>query len=160
MFISSCGWTAAVSSASLVCHSSVDRMEMLLISLRSECHQNCVRSPHEANMFGEFHSLCAPKKYFAPRSRELSLVLAFDNIDLVRSVPSQELFENNSFEKDHGTERRSAWQTGLLIFRRLTLHSPCYSQPANILLDEKGHTKISDLGLACDLSKKKPHASV
>nr|XP_029501591.1 beta-adrenergic receptor kinase 2-like [Oncorhynchus nerka] len=34
------------------------------------------------------------------------------------------------------------------------------SQPANILLDEHGHVRISDLGLACDFSKKKPHASV
>jgi beta-adrenergic-receptor kinase len=39
-----------------------------------------------------------------------------------------------------------------LIFRDL--------KPANILLDEHGHVRISDLGLACDFSKKKPHASV
>lgn len=35
-----------------------------------------------------------------------------------------------------------------------------FPQPANILLDEHGHVRISDLGLACDFSKKKPHASV
>lgn len=41
------------------------------------------------------------------------------------------------------------------------LTSPCVGfQPANILLDEHGHVRISDLGLACDFSKKKPHASV
>uniref|UniRef100_A0A915CVK6 G protein-coupled receptor kinase n=1 Tax=Ditylenchus dipsaci TaxID=166011 RepID=A0A915CVK6_9BILA len=34
------------------------------------------------------------------------------------------------------------------------------SEPANILLDENGHVRVSDLGLACDFSKKKPHASV
>lgn len=38
--------------------------------------------------------------------------------------------------------------------------SDVMSQPANILLDENGHIRISDLGLACDFSRKKPHASV
>uniref|UniRef100_A0AC35TPN5 G protein-coupled receptor kinase n=1 Tax=Rhabditophanes sp. KR3021 TaxID=114890 RepID=A0AC35TPN5_9BILA len=33
-------------------------------------------------------------------------------------------------------------------------------KPSNVLLDVSGHVKISDLGLACDFSKKKPHASV
>lgn len=31
-------------------------------------------------------------------------------------------------------------------------------QPANILLDEHGHIRISDLGLAYDFSRRKPHS--
>ena len=33
-------------------------------------------------------------------------------------------------------------------------------QPANVLLDEAGHVRISDLGLATDFSVKKPTATV
>lgn len=33
-------------------------------------------------------------------------------------------------------------------------------KPANVLLDENGHVRVSDLGLACDFSRKRPHASV
>ena len=33
-------------------------------------------------------------------------------------------------------------------------------KPANVLLDEAGHVRISDLGLATDFSQKKPTATV
>ena len=50
----------------------------------------------------------------------------------------------------------------VLGLEHMHTHSIVYRdlKPANILLDEHGHVKISDLGLACDFSKKKPHASV
>ena len=52
-------------------------------------------------------------------------------------------FANSGLEHMHGRH---------VVYRDL--------KPANILLDEAGHVRISDLGLACDFSKKKPHASV
>lgn len=33
-------------------------------------------------------------------------------------------------------------------------------QPSNILLDEEGHLRLSDLGLACDFSDRQPSSSV
>ncbi|CAF5161374.1 unnamed protein product, partial [Rotaria magnacalcarata] len=50
----------------------------------------------------------------------------------------------------------------ILGLEHMHLRSVVYRdlKPANILLDEHGHVRISDLGLACDFSKKKPHASV
>uniref|UniRef100_A0A1I8FFM1 G protein-coupled receptor kinase n=1 Tax=Macrostomum lignano TaxID=282301 RepID=A0A1I8FFM1_9PLAT len=47
-----------------------------------------------------------------------------------------------------------------VVYRDLKRQDLLLPQPANILLDENGHVRISDLGLACDFSRKKPHASV
>jgi serine/threonine protein kinase len=48
----------------------------------------------------------------------------------------------------------------LYFYGALLIQKLIHFQPANILLDEHGHVRISDLGLACDFSKRKPHASV
>lgn len=59
------------------------------------------------------------------------------------------LFNYNNFYSQLGLEHM---HRRFIVYRDL--------KPANILLDEYGHVRISDLGLACDFSKKKPHASV
>ncbi|NWR23877.1 ARBK1 kinase, partial [Emberiza fucata] len=43
---------------------------------------------------------------------------------------------------------------------RFVVYRDLNPPPANILLPPLGHVRISDLGLACDFSKKPPHASV
>lgn len=65
-----------------------------------------------------------------------------------------------SLDTHHCLERRQRPNWHLAWLGPVLSRPGLPPQPANILLDEHGHVRISDLGLACDFSKKKPHASV
>ena len=51
----------------------------------------------------------------------------------------------------------NAWHA---LVVNMTAHGLFALQPANCLLSEEGHVKITDLGLACDISKSKPSGRV
>lgn len=68
------------------------------------------------------------------------------------SVKSYQCLVNNVLSCLHNFLGLEHMHKRYIVYRDL--------KPANILLDEHGHVRISDLGLACDFSKKKPHASV
>uniref|UniRef100_A0A8C9UKQ1 G protein-coupled receptor kinase n=1 Tax=Spermophilus dauricus TaxID=99837 RepID=A0A8C9UKQ1_SPEDA len=99
-----------------------------------------------------------------PRTGERSLVFQTPpRRSLLHLVPGGDLHYHLS---QHGvfSEKEMRFYATEIILGLEHMHSRFVVyrdlKPANILLDEHGHVRISDLGLACDFSKKKPHASV
>ncbi len=57
-----------------------------------------------------------------------------------------------------GLELRPTCNLCRTVLTTPTCHTPL--QPSNILLDEVGHIRLSDLGLACEFKDREPSSSV